>query len=61
MKFSTVNPDSERGILILCDDGEGTYMIQGQFYIDEDDYYTHDGELLDNVIAWSRLPDVEWI
>ena len=61
MKFSTVNPDTERGILILCNDGERNYMVQGQFYIDEDDYYTHDGETLEGVIAWAELPEIEYI
>ncbi len=61
MKFSTVNPDSERGIIILCNDGESDYMIQGQFYVEEDDYYTHDGEILENALGWAELPEVEYI
>ncbi len=59
MKFNTETPNSERVILVLCNDGEGDYMIQGQFYVEENDYYSHDGEML-SAIAWAERPEIEY-
>ena len=59
MKFETTNPEDERGILILCTDGDQKHMIQGQYYADEEDYYDWNGELLENVLGWIELPQIE--
>ena len=61
MKFNHSNPVNEDNILILCANDEYNYIVQGHFYIDEDDYYGHDGEFLNNAIAWAKMPEIEFI
>lgn len=62
MKFSKLKPDTEREIIILCEDhNNNKYMIQGTYYHSESDYYNYDGDLLENVIAWADMPTIEYI
>jgi len=60
MKFSTKNPDSEKEILILCEYDGGTNILQGQFFESEDGYFDVNGEEIEKVLGWTRLPDVEY-
>jgi len=59
MKFNHSNPINENNILILCNNGEYNYIVQGRFYLDEDDYYDYEGHLLNEAIAWTEMPVIE--
>ena len=61
MQFFTEKPNTERTILILCNDGNNKYLIQGHFYIEEGDYYNYEGELLSNAICWAEMPKIDHI
>jgi hypothetical protein len=59
MKFYITNPINEDNILVLCSNGEFEYIVQGQWYIDEGDFYDCGGELLSCAIAWAEMPEIE--
>lgn len=35
-------------------------IIQGRFYYDEDDFYTEDGELIEDALGYADMPSVTW-
>lgn len=60
MNFNKTTPDTERAILVLFDAGEGENLVKGKYYEDEEDFYDFDGEMLDGVIAWAEMPEIEF-
>ena len=56
MIFYETNPDNENDILIAFEFLGETVIKEGRYYQDEDDYYDYDGELIENVVAWTHKP-----
>ncbi len=56
-------PGDERGILIAIDIDGVAEFVSGQYYYDEQDYYTNDGELIEmsDMIAWDEKPTIEFL
>ena len=60
MLFITTTPENEEDILILVENADTRYMIQGNYFFDDDgDFYDWDGELLYGVIGWTDLPTID--
>lgn len=57
MIFTENKPNHENSVLVMKSDKS---IIQGRFYIDEDDYYTDDGELISDAIGHSEIPEITW-
>lgn len=53
--FETTTPNTEDAILLITDDD---VIVQGHYCFSEDDFYTHDGELIHNAKGWCEIPEV---
>lgn len=56
MKFNRDTPSHEGSVLLLTGDG---YIVEGNYYFSERDYYTYDGELIEDAMGWSEVPIVD--
>lgn len=57
MIFTESKPNHENSVLVMKSDKS---IIQGRFYIDEDDYYAEDGEWINDAIGHAEIPEITW-